>query len=419
MRQDKPAAGWPRDAWLCWLEQGARGGIHLGLDRVERVLGRLKLPPCPTLTVAGTNGKGSCAHFAAQLGQSLGWRVGLYTSPHLCRFNERIRVNGQPLADASIAEALWAVECQRHGEPLTYFEMTTLAALEAFARNGVDLRILEVGLGGRLDAVNAVDAEACVITSIGRDHERELGTDLDGIAREKAGVARRGRPAILAMADPPSALLEALHGHGADIRALPPGMASDWSLEGLVPEHAGPAAPLPRPGLEGMAVHANMAAAVAGLQALGASPQALARRLPEAIAGFALPGRQQQHRGLLLDVAHNAEAAAELCRVVQARRAASGGGCRLVLGMLSDKPVEAFVSALKPVVESVHCATLAPRRGLDAAALAARVRSTGLAVDAECPTVAEAIGDARRQSAAQDCILVTGSFLTVAEALCR
>lgn len=407
MTAPRPEPGWSLADWLQWLEQGARGEILLGLERVQVVHARLGLRPRPTLTIAGTNGKGSCAHAAEAIARALGQRTALYTSPHLLRFGERMRIDGVATSDEAIVAILARVEAARGEVPLTYFEHATLAALCLFDEADVDLQILEVGLGGRLDAVNIIDAEACVITSIGRDHVRELGESLAGIAAEKAGVARAGRPAVVAQDPAPEGLHAALAARGA--RILQMGALAETS-EGWSPPGWGLSLAMPPAG--GRTLRRNIAAAALALEAMGWAPSAIADALTGLVADFRLPGRLQAHRGLTLDVAHNAEAAAELA----ANLPGIAPRWRLVLGMLADKPVEQLAQTLAPLCDSIICAPLPPPRGLSGAALAERLGHAGIAARS-AGSVAEAIAEARIGWPADTGIIVTGSFLTVAAAL--
>ncbi|MHA7833039.1 MAG: bifunctional folylpolyglutamate synthase/dihydrofolate synthase [Algiphilus sp.] len=404
----RPSVTWSLAQWLAWLEDGPRGGIELGLDRVARVADRLALAPRQTVTIAGTNGKGSCAQVAANLAHACGKRTGLYTSPHLLHFGERIRIDGVPASEAQLLRAFQAVEHARQDEHLTYFEFTTLAALWLFDKEGVDLRVLEVGLGGRLDAVNVIDADVAVITSIGLDHMAELGDTIDAIAPEKAGVARSGRPAIMAMEQPPRALRTTLEQIGADIRH------AKLRITPQALHVAGWPQPLVR--LRGCsdALQRNAVGALLGLQALGFAQSTLAHHWQAVAEDFQLPGRQQRHGDLLLDVAHNQEAAEELVRALQA---AAMGPCYLVLGMLDGKPVEAVAHTFAPVCREFICVDLDSPRAIPASQLAERLRLVGAAVAGVAPTVMEGVQQARALSAPGQAIVVTGSFFTVAGAL--
>ena len=312
MAQSQPGAS--LDAWLAHLETLHPQKIDLELLRVRTVAQRLGLLPAAmtTITVAGTNGKGSCVAALAALLKARGYLVGCYTSPHLLNFNERITIDQTPASDAEIITAFEAIEDSRQDISLSYFEFATLASLYLFKRAGVDFQVLEVGLGGRLDAVNIVDANACVITSIGVDHTEWLGDTRELIAIEKAGVARAGRPAVVAEQDPPGTLMPEL----SDIGARGVSLGRDWQLEHdrlLLPD--GTERQLPDlPSLQA----SNLAAAVTVLSVLGEpmSQEIISR----ALVTLSIPGRQQQlmygERNWLLDVAHNEEAVTVLARLL-------------------------------------------------------------------------------------------------------
>jgi dihydrofolate synthase/folylpolyglutamate synthase len=235
--------------WLAYLETLHPSAIALGLDRVRAVLARLDAPiACPVITVTGTNGKGSTAAMLEAMLRAAGYRTGLYTSPHLMRYNERVRLDGREAGDAAMLAALNAVEDARAAGgpavPLTYFEFGTLAALWLFARHASDALVLEVGLGGRLDAVNVVDADVAIVTSVDLDHRDWLGDTRESVGREKAGIFRAGRPAICGDADPPRSLLDEARRVGArllvagrDFAALPEG--TQWRYRGPGSERYG------------------------------------------------------------------------------------------------------------------------------------------------------------------------------------
>lgn len=407
MTASRPEPGWSLADWLAWLEQGARGEVLLGLERVQRVHARMGLRTRPTLTIAGTNGKGSCAHAAEAIARQLGRSTGLYTSPHILDFGERMRIDGAVAGEAAVVAALARVEGARDDVPLTYFEFTTLAALWLFDEADVDLQILEVGLGGRLDAVNVVDADACVITSIGRDHTRELGSDLRAIAREKAGVARTGRPAVVAQHPLPDGLGEAVSERGGVLHAMPAldGDEVCWSPPGW-------GLALPAASEQGDALRRNIAAAALALEQLGESRAGIGAALETVVPRFRLAGRMQAHRDMILDVAHNAEAARELVAGLRLR----APHWRIVLGMVADKPVEDVARALAPVASKFICAPLPPPRGMTETDLGRRLQRDGISADS-APSVAAAIAAARAGLPEDAGILVTGSFLTVAAAL--
>ncbi len=380
------------------------------------VAARLQLPAnIFTLSVAGTNGKGSSATLAAAAYHEAGYRVGLYTSPHLLRYNERVQIDGEAASDAALCRAFAVIEAVRGEEPLTYFEFGTLAALWLFREARVDVQVLEVGLGGRLDAVNLVDADVALLTNVGLDHQDWLGNSRDEIGREKAGIFRRGRPAIIAEREPPRSVVEA-----ADALAAPRlqlGCDFDysidadrcWSWNGADIRWIG----LPPPGLAGAAQYRNAAgvlAAIAAGQAMRPVPRAAIER---ALTRRVLRGRCEQHRGVILDVAHNGESAAVFADYLTADTPRPRA---LVLGMLADKPVEALAQTLAAVVDHLLVISLPGPRGLDAGALQRRLRTAGLSAET-CDNIGAALHRARTLVGAAGCVAVAGSFLTVAAAI--
>jgi len=412
-----PAPGWTLPQWLRWQEQLHPKSIALGLDRVRSVAARLDLlrSTAPTLTVAGTNGKGSTATLAAAAFREAGHRTGLYTSPHLLRYNERVAIDGEPVGDEALCRAFEAIERARQGVSLTYFEFGTLAALWLFREAAVDVQVLEVGLGGRLDAVNLVDADVALITNIGLDHTDWLGDTREQIGREKAGILRAGRPVVIVERQPPASIEEVAAQLGCPAFRLgrdfdySPG-AGHWHWHGL-DRRCGP---LPLPALAGAMQLQNASGVLAALALLEPRLAVGEAAVARALSGLRLAGRLQQQGQLLLDVGHNAEAAAALAGHLRA--GPSQRRVLLVLGMLADKPVEAFCGELAPLVHRVFAAGLPGPRGLLADELLRRIR--GLGVDAEAARdVPEALAKARALARPQDLIVVTGSFLTVGAAL--
>ncbi|HEY1077238.1 MAG TPA: Mur ligase family protein, partial [Fontimonas sp.] len=283
--------------WLSWQEKLHPRDIALGLGRVGEVARRLGLTEQapPTLTVGGTNGKGSSAHLAALIYQQAGYHVGLYTSPHLLHYNERVRINGQLASDADLCRAFTAIDKARGDVSLTYFEFGTLAALWLFREAQVQVQVLEVGLGGRLDAVNILDADVALITSIGIDHQDWLGDSRESIAREKAGIFRHGRAAVVAEPDPPSSLIEVAQACGArllrrgpDFQAQP--SATGWRWRGP----AGTLDELPLPGLSGAAQLSNAAGVLAAVDALQPRCPVPASAIRSALPQLRVPGRCEQ-----------------------------------------------------------------------------------------------------------------------------
>ncbi|HHQ40890.1 MAG TPA: bifunctional tetrahydrofolate synthase/dihydrofolate synthase [Chromatiales bacterium] len=411
------------EAWLRWQETLHPRAVELGLERVSSVWRALGAPrPAPlVVTVAGTNGKGSVVAFLESVLGAARWRTAAYTSPHLARYNERVRIAGEPVPDEALVEAFAAVDAARGGTTLTYFEFGTLAALWLLARAEVDVALLEVGLGGRLDAVNVVDPDVAVITQVGLDHTEWLGPDREAIGREKAGILRPGRPAVVGDPAPPAAV----EAHARELGArlvrrgrefdLRPAGEGQWAFE-----DAEGTLILPTPGLAGPHQLDNAATAVAAAQL---AARAAGRLLPSGaiargVREARLAGRFQRIAGeveTVLDVAHNPDAAAALRACLEA--APARGATRCVLGMMADKDVEGFVRALAPAVSAWHAAGLPGPRGLEGGALERRVRAAGVEAVEAHEDVTAALAAARAASAPGDRVLVTGSFLTVAAVL--
>ena len=414
--------------WLAYLETLHPKAIAMGLDRVAAVHARMATAlHCPVIAVAGTNGKGStCALMEAML-RAAGFRVGLYASPHLMRYNERVRIDGVDASDDALIEALGVVEDARTAGgagapvPLTYFEFGTLAALWLFARAELDVAILEVGLGGRLDAVNIVDADVAVVTSIDLDHIEYLGPTREAIGREKAGIFRALVPAVCGDSDPPASLVAHSQSLGVPLTLM--GRDFGYRAQGAQWQYWGPGGArhgLPYPALRGEHQLANAATAIATLDVMRARLPVAAGAIRDGLATVTLPGRFQVLPGrpaVVLDVAHNAQAA----RMLAATAHAMGyfAETRAVFGMLADKDIAGVVAAMKPACERWYVATLPGPRGAGAAQLAATLAAAGVAAAAirTFDDVADAFAAAREGAAEADRILVFGSFLTVAAAL--
>ncbi len=405
------------EQWLRWQETLHPKAIALGLERVRRVAGRLDLPgtSAVTLTVAGTNGKGSSATLAASIYREAGYRVGLYTSPHLLHYNERVSIDGEPVDDAALCRAFAAIEAQRGAETLTYFEFGTLAALWLFREAGVEIQVLEVGLGGRLDAVNLVDADAALLTNVGLDHQDWLGNDLDSIGREKAGVFRAGKPAIIAERTPPQSVLQTAQAVGASLLQLNRDFRFTSSQSGRWRWHGGAQTleDLPPPGLAGPAQFQNAAGVLMAVAALQTQLPVKPDAIRVALSRLQLPGRLQRRGPYLLDVAHNVDAAQVLRAQIEALAMKP---VILVLGMLADKPALEFVRCLSPVIDRTLLVSLSGPRGLTAADLQQRITDSGLRGEC-CDNMRAALAQARRLSGPAGLVVVTGSFLTVAEAV--
>jgi len=408
--------------WLEWQDGLHPDKIDLGLERVARVAGRMGLlhPDYTVVSVAGTNGKGSSVAMLEAIYRSAGYRTGSYTSPHLLRYNERIRVAGNEAADAELCLAFERVDQARDGISLTYFEFGTLAALQLFSQAGLDIALLEVGMGGRLDAVNIIDADVALVTAIGIDHRDWLGDDREAIGREKAGIFRSGRPAVCADPSPPASLQRAAADTGACWYALGAGFTrrqagQRWHWQGW----HGARKDLPLPALAGERQLDNAAGVLAVVALLdGRLPVSLAA-LEQGLRTVTLPGRFQVFPGspeLILDVAHNPDSAAMLASQLQARPAS--GRTWLVLGMLADKDAGAYAAALDHCVDVWCLASLAVDRGLPAGMLkqrlaVSRAHTKILMFD----SVAAALEHAVNQAGPSDRIVVSGSFISVGEAL--
>jgi dihydrofolate synthase/folylpolyglutamate synthase len=409
-------------AWLAYLETLHPKTIALGLDRMRAVFDKLAIAfSCPVITVAGTNGKGSTCALADRMLAAAGFRVGLYTSPHLIRYNERVRIAGVESDDATLCEAFSAVEDVRGDVALTYFEFGTLAALWLFARERLDALVLEVGLGGRLDAVNVVDTEAAVVTTVAIDHVDYLGASREAIGREKAGIFRSGRFAICADRDPPATLVEHAVAIGAKLLRI--GVDFDFVVQGAQWSYRGPGGArhgLPHPALRGVHQLANAATALTALDALRHRLPVPMGAVRDGLVSVVLPGRFQVLPGRpvrVFDVAHNVQAA----RVFADNLLAMGHqpATWAVFGIMSDKDIDGVIAALKPRVDHWRIATLPPPRGSSARELRARLEAAGVAATAirEFADPAEAYGAACVEATEADRIIIFGSFLTVAAAL--
>jgi len=373
------------------------------------------------VTVAGTNGKGSTCALLEYMLRADGYRVAMYTSPHLLRYNERVRIAGAEASDAALCEAFSAVESARAGTPLTYFEFGTLGALWLFARQSLDALILEVGLGGRLDAVNIVDPDVAIVTTIAIDHVDYLGPTREDIGREKAGIFRPAKPAICADRDPPASLVA--HADAIGARLLRIGRDYGYTAQSAQWDYWGPGGPrhgLPYPALRGNYQLTNAATALCAAAALRDRIPLSTAAARSALVGTEWPGRFQVLPGrpvTVLDVAHNAQAAHALADNL----GAMGFHPRTiaVFGILADKDVDAVIAALSPRVDMWKVATLPPPRGARAAALAQRLKDAGVASDAirEYADPSTAYRAARDEAAEADRIIVSGSFLTVAAVL--
>ncbi len=407
--------------WLRWQETLHPKTIDLGLERVSRVFHRMGAPrPAPVVViVSGTNGKGSCVTLLEQIALRAGYTTGAYISPHLLVYNERLRINGRAVADAEWLDAFAAVDAARGGESLTYFEFGTLAAFQLFARHRPDFAVLEVGMGGRLDATNIVDADAALISSIGLDHQQWLGPTRADIAREKAGIFRPDRPAVCGDPEPPPVLFEITQALGTPLYCL--NRDFSYSLEADGWRWAGGGAEyrdLPLPRMQGPAQLRNAAAVLMLLQQLAAQLPVGREAIEQGLKTFTLAGRQQvlaESPQVLADVAHNAEAIAELVlRLRRERRVRT----HAVFAMLGDKPVAEAVRQLKPCIDAWYLAAAPTERAMPVSELARIVAAEAASVPLSShASIVDAFAAARLAARPDERILVTGSFWTVAEVM--
>ena len=411
--------------WLARLERLHPKGIDLGLDRVRAVADRLGLAMnAPTVVVGGTNGKGSTCAMLDSVLRAAGYRTGLYTSPHLLDFNERARINGVDATDAELISQFEAVEAARGATSLTYFEFTTLAILRLMAAARLDAVVLEIGLGGRLDAVNLIDADAAIVTSVDLDHMDYLGATREDIGFEKAHIFRAGRPAICSDPQPPRSLLAYADRIGADLWRFGrdfnyQGDRQQWAYAGRSVRRTG----LPYPALRGANQLLNASGALAALEALAerlpVSQQAVRQGLltVDIAARFqVLPGRPTT----ILDVAHNPHAAAVLAQNLDSM--GFFPTTHAVFAMLNDKDIAGVIAKLGARIDHWYVGSIGGPRGTPADALAAVLRDVAAAhgytysISAH-ESVGAAYAAARECAAPDDRILAFGSFLTVADVM--
>jgi dihydrofolate synthase / folylpolyglutamate synthase len=430
--------GWPKavkkslEEWLALQESVHPTAIDLGLARVSSVARALRIdrPTCPVITVAGTNGKGSTVTHAEAFLRAGGVTTGMFTSPHFIRYNERICVNAQQVADAELVSAFERIESVRGATTLTFFEFNALAALLIFADRGVQSMVLEVGLGGRLDAANLVDADVGVVCSIGFDHRDWLGDTLELIGAEKAGIFRPGRPAVLGTADMPRSVFAAIETLGA--KPVVAEKDFTWRVQGGRWDYRGlrhTLRDLPPSALAGSIQYRNAATALAAVEALdprrlGADFTLDALSVGRALQTVRLAGRFQVVPGSgagpgewILDIAHNEPAAQVFAEHVRARPLPSAGGRTVaVVGILGDKDAPEIVRALKPLVDHWFLCSLPAPRGVSASQLSQRLDLPPPQVTL-ADSVAEGCAAARAATGPADRALVFGSVRTVGPAL--
>jgi len=405
--------------WLAHAEQLHSRNIELGLDRVREVAQRLGLAfSCPVITVAGTNGKGSTCAMLESILANAGYKTAVYSSPHLVHFEERLRLNGESVDAQALLPHFEAVEAARGQTSLTYFEFTTLAILNCMAAQPLDAAILEVGLGGRLDAVNIIDADCAIITSIDLDHMDFLGPDRESIGREKAGIMRAGRPAIVSDPVPPDSVIAHaaqigadLWRHGTDFNVS--GDKQQWNWAGRGRRYSG----LAYPALRGANQLVNAAGVLAALEALRQRLPITAQAVRIGLARAELPGRFQIVPGqpaLVLDVAHNPHAVAALAENLDAMGfyPTTHG----VFGVMADKDLAPILARMGPLIDRWYFCDLPTPRAASAADLAARWQAQNGRRDVSATTHAtpqEALDAAVAAADPTDRIVVFGSFFTV------
>ncbi|TXI62707.1 MAG: bifunctional tetrahydrofolate synthase/dihydrofolate synthase [Limnohabitans sp.] len=405
--------------WLDFCEQLHPVTIDMGLDRVRQVAARLDLRfDCPVITVAGTNGKGStCAMLEAILLQA-GYRTGVYTSPHLVHFEERCRLSGSSATPEALAEAFAAVEAVRGDVSLTYFEFSTLAILWRMSRSSLDAVILEVGLGGRLDAVNIVDADCAVITSIDLDHMAILGHDREAIGREKAGIMRSGRPVVVSDPVPPQSVLDQAEALGADLWRFGrdfnfSGDKQQWSWAGRGRRYSGMA----YPALRGANQLVNASGVLAALETLRTRIPVTAQAVRNGLAMVELPGRFQIVPGepvLVLDVAHNPHSVAALAENMDAM--GFYPTTHAVFGAMADKDLVPMLQRVNPLIDRWYFTDLPLPRASTAVALEQAWQSQNHRKDVSSSVHADplaALQAAISAAGPADRIVVFGSFYTV------
>ena len=415
--------------WLSWQESLNPKEIDLGLDRVSEVLSKLNFSSdfiCPVITVAGTNGKGSTVAFLESIFHQAGVSVGCYTSPHLFAYNERIRVDTLSVSDETLCEAFEIIDQARGETPLTYFEFGTLASLVVFQMSGVEVVVLEVGLGGRLDAVNVINADVSVITSIGVDHVDWLGDDVEVIAKEKAGVMRPHKTSVISLFKPPASLLE----HAAQLVTPLQRLGHDyiyqqladdsWQLKTTEVSYDD----LPLTALQGGFQLQNASAAIIAVQSLNllgqdGVPRVKLQNIKQGLKQVRLAGRYQQLQSspdVFVDVAHNEQSATMLQQLLSDNKPNAGKTIG-VIGMLSDKAVNEVIGLLQTEIDVWFSAGLDVPRGMSAKNIAQAVRGvvSGDKLSA-CESVAIACAEAMKKASRNDRVVIFGSFYTVAEA---
>ena len=408
--------------WLIWQERFHPRPIDLGLERVAEVFGLLNIKPknIPTITVGGTNGKGSCVAFLESIYLAQGYKVGAYTSPHILHYSERIRVNGQPVSDDTICAAFARIDAVRNGTSLSYFEFATLAALEIFSQTQVDIRILEVGLGGRLDAVNIVDPDVAIVTTIAIDHVDWLGHTEEAIGREKAGIFRKAVPAIIGDSQAPASLLQTATAIQAEVLQIGQAFVYkkhdkgwDWSRDQLT------LTALPDPILKGEHQYRNASAVLMAVMSLQDRLPVSEKAIHQGLQQAKLQGRFQLIPGdnpILLDVGHNPQAAETLVDYLQTYFPMLK--IHAVFAMMKDKDIPSVLATMQGSVAQWYLAPLTNPRAAQEELLISYFQQLNIPnVNRGYADFAAAFNDARCKAIPGEMILIFGSFFLVSEYL--
>lgn len=409
------------DAWLTHLEQLHPSAIDMGLERVARVRDAMQLQPAfPVIIVGGTNGKGSTCAMLSAAYRAAGFKVGTYTSPHLLRYNERVAIDLVPVDDAHIVNSLRAVEAARGADSLTYFEFGTLAAMHQFIAAKVDVAVLEVGLGGRLDAVNVFDPDVAAVVSVDIDHQSFLGGTREAIGLEKAGIFRAGKPAFCADSNPPHSMLEYARKAGIDLQLIGHDFGftnetTQWRWRGRNGHKPG----LPFPALRGAYQLANASLVIAILDALHDRVPVSVGDIKRGLVEVELAGRYQVLPGrpsIVLDVAHNPHAAAALAQNLMNQ--GFFPTTHAVFGALADKDIAGVIALLKERIDVWHVAALDVPRAASAEMVAELIAAAGSTARVHVyPSVAAAFAAARLAAGENDRIAAFGCFKVVADML--
>lgn len=410
------------EQWLRWQEKSHFGGIKLGIDRCAQVAKNMNLlePKFTVVSVAGTNGKSSTVTMIESILVNSFYKTGSYTSPHLINYNERIKISGVDVSDDMLCQSFERVDKARGDISLTYFEFGTLAAFDIFHHENVEIALLEVGLGGRLDAVNILDADVALISSIGLDHTEWLGNDLEAIAREKAGIFRQSKPAIYSAIDPPKSILQYAKDVGAKIYFSGVDFSytlfdSNWSWRyGSAVYEC-----LPKPSYHNRCQVQNAAGVLMVLHQLKPKFQISEESIITGLKNFHLNGRFQilQRGGqIIFDVAHNTQAAKMLAYNLQ--QLPNDGYTHIIIGMLKDKDQRGVLSELCGIANYWHTVNLPTSRGSDGLVLKQLLLELGTTAPiSESDTIADALVKLQHKAGVNDRVVITGSFISVSEAI--